>query len=345
MSCMTNERLSLLVALVFSGVVNVQLYLQSEQIRGQSEQIRDLEARLGANQLLADAKLDHHGDLIRDLQTPSGTHSQAAHTVGSVRRLAGALSTANTASVTASTGCAVMTSSTDFVYSATPGTGTTNCGSDGTVRCPPCIMAGSHTGITATIQDCSTYEKTSSSGDITDELIEFVFINTDSADALTIQARTGSGTNVGSAYLLGPYESVVAFCYSGGSNRLHFPDNGAYCSAGCDATAPNDRTGTAFTRRLVSTSSIATKLETIGGITSAGTIAGRVFANDPGGAITWGVSGAQTAGFTSAKWTELDTIGGITSAGTIASNVFANNPGGTLSWGSSCNGDTFWCSR
>eukprot|EP00931_Biecheleriopsis_adriatica_P101759 TRINITY_DN76839_c0_g1_i1.p1 TRINITY_DN76839_c0_g1~~TRINITY_DN76839_c0_g1_i1.p1 ORF type:complete len:428 (-),score=75.65 TRINITY_DN76839_c0_g1_i1:172-1455(-) len=165
------------------------------------------------------------------------------------RRLAASMSTADLNAVTPTSGCAIVTASAALVYSATPGSGTTNCGSSGQVRCPTCVIGGSHSGITVTIQDCSTWEKTSDSGDISDEMIEFVFVNTDSAQALTIQARTGGGTNVGNAYSLAPYESVVAYCYTGGSNRLFFPDSSessTYCPKGCDATAPSDRSGTAF---------------------------------------------------------------------------------------------------
>ncbi|CAE8682732.1 unnamed protein product, partial [Polarella glacialis] len=74
-------------------------------------------------------------------------------------------------------------------------------------------------------------------------VMEFTFINADAANTFIITDGTGT-------YKLGPYESVTAHCWSGGGNRLYFPEasgSTSFCSKGCDAAVPNDRSGTAFT--------------------------------------------------------------------------------------------------
>ncbi|CAE8694242.1 unnamed protein product, partial [Polarella glacialis] len=142
---------------------------------------------------------------------------------------------------------------------------------DNSAPCPPNFIAHTLTAdLTLTVSQCS--DALIGSAAFVTQVMEFTFINAD--DDMTLIITDGTGT-----YKLAPYESVTAHCWSGGGDRLYFPEMSGsigFCSAGCDAAAPTDRSGTAFgtTQNLiVATAALAethvSKWETLSG--SSGT--------------------------------------------------------------------------
>ncbi|CAE8642090.1 unnamed protein product, partial [Polarella glacialis] len=142
---------------------------------------------------------------------------------------------------------------------------------DNSAPCPPNFIAHTLTAdLTLTVSQCS--DALIGSAALVTQVMEFTFINADDDILAHPSARTGT-------YKLAPYESVTAHCWSGGGDRLYFPEMSGsigFCSAGCDAAAPTDRSGTAFgtTQNLiVATAALAethvSKWETLSG--SSGT--------------------------------------------------------------------------
>ncbi|CAE8643774.1 unnamed protein product [Polarella glacialis] len=138
---------------------------------------------------------------------------------------------------------------------------------DNSAPCPPNFIAHTLTAdLTLTVSQCS--DELIGSAALVTQVMEFTFINAD--DDMTFIITDGTGT-----YKLAPYESVRAHCWSGGGVRLYFPEMSGsigFCSAGCDAAAPTDRSGTAFgtTQNLiVATAALAethvSKWETLSG--------------------------------------------------------------------------------
>eukprot|EP00928_Gymnodinium_smaydae_P027610 TRINITY_DN2129_c0_g1_i1.p1 TRINITY_DN2129_c0_g1~~TRINITY_DN2129_c0_g1_i1.p1 ORF type:complete len:547 (-),score=70.27 TRINITY_DN2129_c0_g1_i1:118-1758(-) len=131
-------------------------------------------------------------------------------------------------------------------------------------RCPPCFLAHTLTDdLVMTIQKCSTarVSTTAVMGTTATDvaMMEFVFMNYDDNKYMAIT----DGTNT---YRLAPGEMVVAYCWSGGTNLLAFPDLSSasgYCPKACDAETPTDRSGSAFSTVTGITAARATKLNAI----------------------------------------------------------------------------------
>ncbi|CAE8587310.1 unnamed protein product [Polarella glacialis] len=126
---------------------------------------------------------------------------------------------------------------------------------DNSARCPPNYIAHTLTAdLTLTVSSCST--ALIGSAALVTQVMEFTFINAD--DDRTFIITDGTGT-----YKLAPYESVTAHCWSGGGDRLYFPEmsgSTGFCSSGCDAIQPTDRSGTAFSTTqnlIVATAALA----------------------------------------------------------------------------------------
>jgi hypothetical protein len=108
---------------------------------------------------------------------------------------------------------------------------------------------------TYTIAGCSTARIGSAAVSGT-QIIEYLFINIDTAESMTIQSGTTTSYNT---YVLGPLQQVHATCYTGGSDQLYFESNyggdiydaantarRTVCPAGCNTAQPyrSDTLGT-----------------------------------------------------------------------------------------------------
>jgi hypothetical protein len=163
------------------------------------------------------------------------------------------------------------------------------------VRCPPCfILLSMSTQVALDIVACSTAKLTASLA-LSNQIQEYLFINADSTRSLPIRAKATSGGAALTTYELAPDESVVAYCYTGGSNKLYFPTGSSHCPAGCDAVTPNNRAGTAFSTVKFPT---ATQMVTVGYLTNTALT----------GNVPWGTNAHTTLGHLTAAQTTGDVV-------------------------------------
>jgi hypothetical protein len=145
-------------------------------------------------------------------------------------------------------------------YEFTGGTDTTldlsSATCSGSAKCPACVFSSSlDNDVTLTISACSTainYIPSSGSSVSYTGVREYVFINGDDTDTLTVT----DGTN---SFKVGPMNMVNAACYSSGNNKLYFSSNYgvagsnvATCPDGCDSATPKSASdsATSFTKGL-----------------------------------------------------------------------------------------------
>lgn len=130
------------------------------------------------------------------------------------RRLAALFSVVTTN--TASSGCYAFSASTDADVSAS--------GCLNSNRCPACFLAtGLSSAATLRIGKCSS-AYIGSSTQLSSQVLEYTFINTDTTYALTVEAHATSAFS-GSAVstkTVSTSLSTRALCYSGGSDYLYF---------------------------------------------------------------------------------------------------------------------------
>jgi hypothetical protein len=99
----------------------------------------------------------------------------------------------------------------------------------GSYRCPPCFIATSLAAATTLdIVACSSMINgpSNTANAISNVLAQFTFVNLDTADTLTINAKATTGGAVVSQYDLAPLESVNAYCLETDAisdNILYFP--------------------------------------------------------------------------------------------------------------------------
>eukprot|EP00928_Gymnodinium_smaydae_P029160 TRINITY_DN22036_c0_g1_i1.p1 TRINITY_DN22036_c0_g1~~TRINITY_DN22036_c0_g1_i1.p1 ORF type:complete len:290 (+),score=41.37 TRINITY_DN22036_c0_g1_i1:45-914(+) len=149
------------------------------------------------------------------------------------RRLAGVMNIVAAGSNTATSGCLSVGATATFSMSSA------TC--DNSARCPPCFLATGLSGaITITIGGCSTARVGSAA--MSNQIMGYTFINADGTNTMTIT----DGTN---SYILAPKESVEAFCWTGGSDTLYFPEASGttgFCPEGCDTANPKNRANANF---------------------------------------------------------------------------------------------------
>merc|ERR1719487_3032358 len=141
------------------------------------------------------------------------------HPVAPRRQLMNGLVTvAAAASITANTGCVMMTNTgSDKTFDMS----SASCSNS--VRCPPCyILESMSTQVSLSIVACSTAKITSSLA-LSNQIQEYLFINGDATRSLPIHSKATSGGSALTTYELAPDESVVAHCYTNGNNKLYFP--------------------------------------------------------------------------------------------------------------------------
>eukprot|EP00928_Gymnodinium_smaydae_P005691 TRINITY_DN11948_c0_g1_i1.p1 TRINITY_DN11948_c0_g1~~TRINITY_DN11948_c0_g1_i1.p1 ORF type:complete len:2240 (+),score=276.54 TRINITY_DN11948_c0_g1_i1:702-6722(+) len=93
-------------------------------------------------------------------------------------------------------------------------------------RCPMCFIATSLSAdVTIEIVKCSTTRVSSVSTLTSSQMGEFVFINNDANNMLTIRAKTAVHGSTNSVYYLPPASSVAGLCYGGASDKMHFPSS------------------------------------------------------------------------------------------------------------------------
>lgn len=115
---------------------------------------------------------------------------------------------------TASSGCYAFSAATDAVVSAS------SCLDS--QRCPACFIAtGLSAAITLRIAGCSSAYVGSSQ--LSNQLLEYTFVNTDGTYALTVEAYATSGfSTLLSTATVSTRTSTRASCYSGGSSYMYF---------------------------------------------------------------------------------------------------------------------------
>jgi hypothetical protein len=150
------------------------------------------------------------------------------------------------------------------------------------------------TQVALDIVACSTAKLTASLA-LSNQIQEYLFINADSTRSLPIRAKATSGGAALTTYELAPDESVVAYCYTGGSNKLYFPTGSSHCPAGCDAVTPNNRAGTAFSTVKFPT---ATQMVTVGYLTNTALT----------GNVPWGTNAHTTLGHLTAAQTSGNVV-------------------------------------
>jgi hypothetical protein len=209
-----------------------------------------------------------------------------------------------TLGTTAGAGCYEFTGGTDTTLDLSSAT----C--SGSAKCPACFFSSSlDNDVTLTISACSTainYIPSSGSSVSYTGVREYVFINGDDTDTLTVT----DGTN---SFKIGPMTMVNAACYSSGNNKLYFSSNYgvagsnvATCPDGCDSATPKYSSDSATSFTLIPGLD-SDKTTRVGYLTDSG----------PSGAVTWG---GVFAGFS----TDVnDRIGYLTNSG----------PSAAVTWG------------
>lgn len=123
--------------------------------------------------------------------------------------------------------------------------------------CPHCFVATSLSAdINLDVSDCQAALIKSGLAMNTGatHVLELVFINMDGNNKLTIRGCTQpTCTSPVNTYVLGPGESVVGYCYTGGASAINFPNGPTTCPAGCDAAAPVNREGATFSTIVCNT--------------------------------------------------------------------------------------------
>jgi hypothetical protein len=115
----------------------------------------------------------------------------------------------------------------------------------GSTYCPDCFYFTGSGALTMTFSNCHTSKWGSSlalgSGDVATAVRQFTFVNTMTGNAVTVT----DGTN---SYVIPAKGSAIAYCFTGTSNTFYFPYNPSSngCPSACDATTPNDISGSAF---------------------------------------------------------------------------------------------------
>lgn len=217
-------------------------------------------------------------------------------------------------------GCISFGATETYDMSATACTEGNTATSSGGKMCPPCfIFTGGSSDSTINIDKCSTsrYKQGSGTGDGHQlhsngpQVAEFMFINADTSNALTVKART-SVPAVVTTFYVPPASSVTAFCYVSGGDRLYpaGPSYGTgFCPEGCDAAQPSHLSsaaaGATFTNGLVT----ASKVATLNNLGTAGPSA--------------------TGGITQAEWDLLDGMTCSASAASATDSDIAVSAAGT----------------
>jgi hypothetical protein len=214
-----------------------------------SEQAEHFSSRISQQEAHAvkhESRLEQHESEVQAVKTTLEEIAPTPAAPEVPRQLLSAM----TVGTTATSGCLAVADA-DTTYT----TSSADCVSAG-VRCPQCFIATTLTADrTYTIAGCSTARIGSAAISGT-QVLEYLFINIDTAEAMTIRSGTTTSYN---EYKLGPLQQVHATCYTGGSDQLYFESNyggdvydtantarRAICPAGCNTAQPyrSDTLGT-----------------------------------------------------------------------------------------------------
>jgi hypothetical protein len=227
------------------GIILMASHLQTlQQFSNLQSANDDLRARLQQQETHTSDRLAQHAS---DVSAVKETLAQALEPEedGAPRKLLSSM----VVGTTAKSGC-LATADADTTYTLS----SADCVSTG-VRCPQCFIV---TSLSAdrlyTMEGCSTARIGSAAVSGT-QMIEYIFINTDADNVLTI--RDGKAAGAYNEFLLGPLQQVHATCYTGGANQLYFESNyggniydgsarRTVCPTGCNTAQPyrTDNLGT-----------------------------------------------------------------------------------------------------